>query len=157
MPQEVWLRRSRKFAVPRRGAVRALADAPDGADLLRFFARHQRNREMMFYRVEPAGGDWLERVVTRPERLSKTPPRPAVIGRVMEQLSRRAGSSSRAEIEERSVRNRELTGWSVPLVKVRAFRARAEMKTCLSRWPKESIVTPECGDTVSTNGVAWTV
>ena len=30
-------------------------------------------------------------------------------------------------------RTAELTGWSVPLVKVRAFRARAEMKKCLQR------------------------
>ena len=27
----------------------------------------------------------------------------------------------------------QITGWSVPLVKVRAFRARAEMKKCLAR------------------------
>ena len=27
----------------------------------------------------------------------------------------------------------QLTGWSIPLVKVRAFRARAEMKKILSR------------------------
>ena len=38
------------------------------------------------------------------------------------------------EIEERSVKEiSQLTGWSVPLVKVRAFRARAEMKKCLAR------------------------
>jgi RNA polymerase sigma-70 factor (ECF subfamily) len=38
------------------------------------------------------------------------------------------------EIEDRSIKEiAELTGWSVPLVKVRAFRARAEMKKCLQR------------------------
>ena len=38
------------------------------------------------------------------------------------------------EIEDRSVKEiSELTGWSVPLVKVRAFRARAEMRKCLQR------------------------
>ena len=38
------------------------------------------------------------------------------------------------EIEERSVKEiSEMTGWSVPLVKVRAFRARAEMKKILTR------------------------
>ena len=31
----------------------------------------------------------------------------------------------------------ELTGWSVPLVKVRAFRARAEMRKALARLTKE--------------------
>jgi len=38
------------------------------------------------------------------------------------------------EIEGRSVKEiSKLTGWSVPLVKVRAFRARAEMRRVLSR------------------------
>ena len=43
------------------------------------------------------------------------------------------------EIEDRSVKEiAQLTGWSVPLVKVRAFRARAEMRKCLRRiaWEK---------------------
>ena len=33
--------------------------------------------------------------------------------------------------------NAELTGWSVPLVKVRAFRARAEMRKILTKITKE--------------------
>ena len=38
------------------------------------------------------------------------------------------------EIEEKSMKEiAQLTGWSIPLVKVRAFRARAEMKKILSR------------------------
>jgi len=38
------------------------------------------------------------------------------------------------EIEDRPVKEiADLTGWSVPLVKVRAFRARAEMRRILSR------------------------
>ena len=38
------------------------------------------------------------------------------------------------EIEDRSFKEiAALTVWSVPLVKVRAFRARAEMKKCLVR------------------------
>ena len=42
------------------------------------------------------------------------------------------------EIEDRSVKEiAELTGWSVPLVKVRAFRARAEMRKCLERIAQE--------------------
>jgi RNA polymerase sigma-70 factor (ECF subfamily) len=36
--------------------------------------------------------------------------------------------------------NRNLTGWSVPLVKVRAFRARAEMRKCLQRLRTEKYV-----------------
>jgi RNA polymerase sigma-70 factor (ECF subfamily) len=42
------------------------------------------------------------------------------------------------EIEEKSVREiAEMTGWSVPLVKVRAFRARAEMRKILSQISKD--------------------
>ena len=38
------------------------------------------------------------------------------------------------EIEDRSVKEiAELTGWSVPLVKVRAFRARGEMRKILRK------------------------
>jgi RNA polymerase sigma-70 factor (ECF subfamily) len=38
------------------------------------------------------------------------------------------------EIEDRTVKEiSALTGWSVALVKVRAFRARAEMRKCLRR------------------------
>ena len=42
------------------------------------------------------------------------------------------------EIEDRPVKDiAELTGWSVALVKVRAFRARAEMRKCLQRIARE--------------------
>ena len=42
------------------------------------------------------------------------------------------------EIEDRSVKEiSSLTGWSVPLVKVRAFRARAEMKKVLAKLTRE--------------------
>jgi RNA polymerase sigma-70 factor (ECF subfamily) len=42
------------------------------------------------------------------------------------------------ELEDRSVKEiAELTGWSVPLVKVRAFRARSEMRKCLQRITKK--------------------
>ena len=42
------------------------------------------------------------------------------------------------EIEDRSVKEiSKLTGWSVPLVKVRAFRARAEMRKILARLAQE--------------------
>ena len=42
------------------------------------------------------------------------------------------------EIEDRSVKEiAQLTGWSVPLVKVRAFRARGEMRKILAKIAKE--------------------
>ena len=42
------------------------------------------------------------------------------------------------EIEDRSIKEiSRLTGWSLPLVKVRAFRARAEMRRVLAKLAKE--------------------
>ena len=64
-----------------------------------------------------------------------------MIGRVLEQLSPAARLViTLLEIEGRSVKEiAKLTGWSVPLVKVRAFRARAEMRKVLFRSPRRSI------------------
>jgi RNA polymerase sigma-70 factor (ECF subfamily) len=58
-----------------------------------------------------------------------------LIGRVLEKLSPSARLVIQLlEIEDRSVKEiAEITGWSVPLVKVRAFRARGEMRKILSR------------------------
>ena len=55
--------------------------------------------------------------------------------RVLEQLSPPARLViTLLEIEDRTVKEiAELTGWSVALVKVRAFRARAEMRKVLTR------------------------
>jgi RNA polymerase sigma-70 factor, ECF subfamily len=62
-----------------------------------------------------------------------------LIQRILDQMSP-AGKLiiTLLEIEERSVKEiADLTGWSVPLVKVRAFRARAEMKKILARLTKD--------------------
>jgi RNA polymerase sigma-70 factor (ECF subfamily) len=62
-----------------------------------------------------------------------------LIARVLEQLSPSARLViTLQEIEQRSVKEvAALTGWSVPLVKVRAFRARAEMRKILAKIAKE--------------------
>ncbi|MEI6196603.1 MAG: sigma factor-like helix-turn-helix DNA-binding protein, partial [Verrucomicrobiota bacterium] len=61
------------------------------------------------------------------------------IGRVMDKLSPPARLViTLLEIEDRSVKEiAELTGWSVPLVKVRAFRARGEMRKILAKMARE--------------------
>jgi RNA polymerase sigma-70 factor (ECF subfamily) len=42
------------------------------------------------------------------------------------------------EIEDRSLKEiAALTGWSVPVVKIRAFRARAEMRKCVAKLARE--------------------
>lgn len=98
--------------------------------------RHQRNRE------EASGGEQeLDLVAsasgTGPEQTSLTDPAAAkaLVDAVLERLP----PAHRLvlvlmELEERSVREiADLTGWSVPLVKVRAFRARAAFRTQLGR------------------------
>ena len=51
---------------------------------------------------------------------------------------RGAEAADRAVLFKSSVKEiAQLTGWSVPLVKVRAFRARAEMRKILSKMAKD--------------------
>ena len=101
-----------------------------------FLREHQRNRETSFTELSEPESDWLERYVTSPESASEEASAAReLIERVLAMLSPAARLViTLLEIEERSVKEiAELTGWSVPLVKVRAFRARAEMRKCLQR------------------------
>jgi RNA polymerase sigma-70 factor (ECF subfamily) len=87
-----------------------------------------------------AEDDWLDRFVTNPDDAAENASAAQLlVQRVLEQLSPAARMIiTLLEIEEKSVKEiAALTGWSVPLVKVRAFRARAEMKKCLARLTKE--------------------
>ena len=99
-----------------------------------FLRAHQRNREMNVTDLSDPEVDWLERYAASPEDNSKnTDAARALVERVMAQLSPEARLIiTLLEIEDRSVKEiSQLTGWSVPLVKVRAFRARAQMKKIL--------------------------
>ena len=62
-----------------------------------------------------------------------------VVDRILDKLSPPARLViTLLEIEDRSVREiAELTGWSVPMVKVRAFRARAEMKKIVAKMARD--------------------
>jgi RNA polymerase sigma-70 factor (ECF subfamily) len=139
--QEVWLKAFQKLASFR-------GDAPFEHWLMRltvrtcydFLRAHQRNRELAFSEISEPDSDWLERFVseTEPNRDDADAAR-QLIGQIMEKLS----PASRLiitllEIEDRSVKEiSKLTGWSVSLVKVRAFRARAEMRKLLNKFAKE--------------------
>jgi RNA polymerase sigma-70 factor, ECF subfamily len=108
-----------------------------------FLRAHRRNRELRFSDLSEAEDDWLERFVAEPGH----PPEDAdaaraLVQRLLDMLSPKARLIiNLLEIEERSVKEiAELTGWSVPLVKVRAFRARAEMRKCLQRLRPEKYV-----------------
>jgi RNA polymerase sigma-70 factor (ECF subfamily) len=139
--QEVWLKAYQKLASFR-------AEAPFEHWLMRlavrtcydFLRAHQRNRETMFSELSEPETDWLERFVKDPGGASEhADAARQLVERIMAQLSPPARLViTLLEIEDRSVREiSELTGWSVPLVKVRAFRARAEMKKILGKIGKE--------------------
>jgi RNA polymerase sigma-70 factor (ECF subfamily) len=139
--QEIWLKSFNKLASFR-------GDAPFEHWLMRLTVRtcydflrgHQRNRETAFSELTEPEDDWLNRFVTKPEEANEDAAAARqLVERVLEQLSPAARLViTLLEIEERSVKEiAELTGWSVPLVKVRAFRARAEMKKCLAKLAKE--------------------
>ncbi len=84
--------------------------------------------------------NWLEHFVAQPESVQdNTDAARLLVTRVLEQLSPSARLViTLLEIEDRSVKEiAELTGWSVPLVKVRAFRARAEMRKILAKLPMD--------------------
>jgi RNA polymerase sigma-70 factor (ECF subfamily) len=101
---------------------------------------HQRNRETTFSELSKPEEDWLDRFVSQPDNASENAEAARqLVARVLEHLSPAARLViTLQEIEERSVKEvAKLTGWSVPLVKVRAFRARAEMRRVLSRITKE--------------------
>jgi RNA polymerase sigma-70 factor (ECF subfamily) len=135
--QEVWLKAFQKLDSFR-------GEAPFEHWLMRLTVRtcydflrgHQRNREDSFSELSEAEEDWLERFVSQPEAANEeTAAARQLVERVLEQLSPPARLViTLLEIEDRSVKEiSELTGWSVPLVKVRAFRARAEMRKILAR------------------------
>jgi RNA polymerase sigma-70 factor (ECF subfamily) len=97
---------------------------------------YQRNRETTFSDVTDQEAEWLERFAVSPETASDhVDAARQLIERLLQQLSPAARLViTLLEIEDRSVKEiSALTGWSIPLVKVRAFRARAEMRKCLEK------------------------
>jgi len=139
--QEVWLKAFEKLNSFR-------GEAPFEHWLMRLTVRtcydflrgHQRSRELAFSDLSGPEADWLDRFVARPEAAAETADAARLlVGRVLERLSPSARLViTLLEIEDRPVREiAQLTGWSVPLVKVRAFRARAEMRKILLKMATE--------------------
>ena len=105
-----------------------------------FLRAHQRNRETSFTELSQPETDWLEQFVAEPNLASEhAEAARQLIARILSRLSPSARLViTLLEIEERPVKEiAEITGWSVPLVKVRAFRARAEMRKILAKITKE--------------------
>ncbi len=139
--QEIWAKSFHKLSSFR-------GDAPFEHWLMRlavrtcydFLRAHQRNRENSFTDLTQPEDDWLERFAAAPAEASEdSAAAKQLVERLLEMLSPPARLViTLLEIEDRSVKEiAELTGWSVPLVKVRAFRARAELKKCLQRITKD--------------------
>jgi len=139
--QEVWLKAFQKLSSFR-------GEAPFEHWLMRLAVRtcydflrgHQRNRETTFSELTEPENDWLERFVQQPETAAENAEAARMlVDRLLKQLSPPARLIiTLLEIEDRSVKEiSKLTGWSVPLVKVRAFRARAEMRKALSKIAKQ--------------------
>lgn len=105
-----------------------------------FLRSHQRNRETTVTDLSDPEVDWLDRFAVGPEDNSKhTDAARALVERVTSQLTPDARLIiTLLELEDRSVKEiSQLTGWSIPLVKVRAFRARAQMKKILETLTRE--------------------
>jgi RNA polymerase sigma-70 factor, ECF subfamily len=139
--QEVWLKAFSKLASFR-------GEAPFEHWLMRMTVRtcydflrgHQRNRESSFSELSEPETDWLERFVADPDSAAEdAAAAKLLVARVLEKLSPPARLViTLLEIEDRSVKEiAELTGWSVPLVKVRAFRARGEMRKILAKMTRD--------------------
>ncbi len=135
--QEIWLK-----VWQRLGSYRG--DAPFEHWIMRlsvrtcydFLRAYQRKREIFFSELSDSETDWLERFAAQPESAREDV---LAARQLVERVLARLSPSSRLvitllEIEDRPVKEiARLTGWSVPLVKVRAFRARAEMRKILAR------------------------
>ena len=139
--QEVWLKSFQKLSSFR-------GEAPFEHWLMRLAVRtcydflrgHQRNRETSFTELTDPENDWLDRFLAAPESASENADgAKQLVQRLLDQLSPPARLViTLLEIEDRSVKEiSKLTGWSVPLVKVRAFRARAEMRKLLAKTAQE--------------------
>lgn len=135
--QEIWLKAFQKL-----GSFRG--EAPFEHWLMRlavrtcydFLRSHRRNRETTFSQLSESENDWLDRFVAEPEAAGENADAARqLVERLLAQLSPAARMViTLLEIEDRSVKEiAELTGWSETLVKVRAFRARAEMRKCLAK------------------------
>ncbi len=108
-----------------------------------FLRGHQRNRETAFSELTEPETEWLDRFVVQPDDASESASAARdLVNKILEHLSPAARLViTLLEIEDRSVKEiSALTGWSVPLVKVRAFRARAEMRKIVARISRDKYV-----------------
>ena len=106
-----------------------------------FLREHQRSREQTLSDITDEETNWLERVAAGdpPNDPHSVAAARTVIHRLLEQLSPESRLIIQLlEIEEKSLKEiAKLTGWSIPMIKVRAFRARAAMRKTLQKLEQE--------------------
>ena len=105
-----------------------------------FLRSHQRNRETAFSELTEPEADWLERFVVQPDMAGENADAARqLVDKILSRLPLAARMViTLLEIEGRPVKEiAAMTGWSVPLVKVRAFRARGKMRKILKSISKE--------------------
>jgi len=106
-----------------------------------FLRQRQRNREFNVTDLTDPESETnvLERASGDAKPTDRSAAAKELVDAVLSQLSPAARMViTMLEIEEKSVKEiARLTGWSETLVKVRAFRARAEMKKALANFPVE--------------------
>jgi RNA polymerase sigma-70 factor, ECF subfamily len=105
-----------------------------------FLRKHQKNRETPYTDIDTEDTGWLERLnATEPGTTEHAEAAQQLVARLLECLSpENRMIITMLQIEERSLKEiAEITGWSVTLVKVRAFRARAQMRKWLEKLAKE--------------------
>lgn len=102
-----------------------------------FLREHQRNREQPLSDITDEESKWLERVASGEELNDSHHAAAArlVIHKLLEHLSPESRLIIQMlEIEEKSLKEiAQLTGWSIPMIKVRAFRARSSMRKALEK------------------------
>ena len=101
-----------------------------------FLRSHQKNRESHFSEITDEDSSFLDRYVSDPNpSTDEANAAKALIHKILVQLSPAARMViTLQEIEGKSVKEiSALTGWSLSLVKVRAFRARKEMRKLLEK------------------------
>jgi RNA polymerase sigma-70 factor (ECF subfamily) len=106
-----------------------------------FLRSHRRRPEVSFSDYAAPETDWLQQLASQDQPF---PGDAAMAKEVVQLVFERLSPRSRLvltllELEDRSVKEvASLTGWSISLVKVQAFRARAEMRKCLEQMLRRS-------------------
>jgi RNA polymerase sigma-70 factor (ECF subfamily) len=106
-----------------------------------FLRAHRRRPEISFSDYAAPDTGWLQQLASQDDSF---PADASMAREVVQLVFEKLAPRSRLvltllELEDRSVKEvASLTGWSVSLVKVQAFRARAEMRKCLEQMLRRS-------------------